>query len=214
MRPRRLFPTAPRGQRDPERPPATAARGSCSWPPGTSLPPSSPGRGGHGDGFWLRTKLLLPTGRAWGSTACVQPVVCFAPALGTDPVPTRGGASARGPGCGAMTWRRGASWGEATAALVLVGWGWGASGPARRPGSPLLHGDRSRSSPSRSLQERGGPEHAVPRWSLHGPGSARARCARRPACHGLARPATTELLAQTVPQKPTAAACGVSVWSV
>lgn len=73
MRPRRLFLTAPRGKRERELPPATAARGTCSWPPGTSLPPSSPGRGERGDSSWLRMKLLLPTGRAWGSSPRFSP---------------------------------------------------------------------------------------------------------------------------------------------
>ena len=155
MRPRRLFLTAPRGERERELPPATTARGTCSWPPGTSLPPSSPGRGERGDRFWLRMKLLLPTGRAWGSSPRFSPLCALhqrwlripcppavAQVLSLDDV-AKGNIAGRSHGCSGP---RGFG-GVGGCCPVLP----------HRLSSPLLCKDWSQRSPSCSLQERGGP---------------------------------------------------------
>lgn len=60
------------------------------------FPPSSPARGGHGDIFWLRMKMLLPVAVP-GAAAHKQPTRDFAAALGTDPVC---------PDCCVITWYR------------------------------------------------------------------------------------------------------------
>ena len=118
-------------------------------------------------------------------------------------------ALVRGPGKGDVAGR---SHGRSSPHGTGCGEG---SGPAPRPGSPLLRRDRSWLSPSCSLQEQGRPGA---RGDLDGPP---ARAGERtstvrthsPVHRSLDGPTETQLLAQTVPQKPATAAGVASLWS-
>lgn len=118
-------------------------------------------------------------GPCLGQQPAIQPIVCFALAVGTRPVPTRGGTNARGPGFREMTWRRGALRGGAIVAPVLVGPGVGSiwSGPvgwAPRCSAGICP---SHCPPAR-CRSTGVPERAGSRWSPCTGRGARARDAR------------------------------------
>lgn len=76
--------------------------------------------GGRGDGFWLRTKLLLPRGHA-GAAARHSARWVLCASAGNRAVRAHGGTGAYGAGSRATTWRRAAPWGE----TPLVGQGVG-----------------------------------------------------------------------------------------